>query len=224
MARRLWSWLNAATVVQGLLSIGGATVLSAIASALLSVPEPWGYVLAAGLAFIFAGAILGVIGAIRQRRLPNRLEALIAKGMDELRPSMEELRETSPGSGTYAMRDQGLDEALDYYQEARQLLISFQRRAYLSDLAAAANAERRRSRDAAEKKVEQLNRRAEKGENVAAEQMDHFFRLDQRQALAFVDGTMEGLASIQNQLFKRQRLLFDDAQHRVTVAEAEEPR
>lgn len=200
MVRRLWSWLNTATVVQGLLSIGGGTVLSAIVSALLSVPEPWSYVLAAGLAFIFAGAILAAIGAIRQTRFPNRLEALIAKGMDEMRPSMEELRETSPGSGTYSMRDQGLDEALDYYEEARQLLIKFQRRAYLSDLAAAVNAERRRSREAAEKKAEELNRRVEKGEKVGAEQMDQFFRSDQRQALAFVDGTMEGLASIQKQL------------------------
>lgn len=185
-------------------AVGTMTTFGPLLIAALTNGDAWFWIALALLSLVVIQLVGFVLSYQEQKKrdasFPHRLEELLAKGMDEVRPPMEELRETSPGSGTFSMRDQGIDEALDYYEEARQLLISHQRRAYLSELAAAVNTERRRSRDVAEKQAKELERRSKKGEKVAAEQMDHFFRSDQRNALAFVDGTMEGLAAIGRQI------------------------
>jgi hypothetical protein len=180
--------------------MGVGVVLTSILGAALDGPAPWSYALAVGVTFAIAACVLAAFGAFRRAHLPTRIETLVARGMDEVRPTMDDVRETSPGSGEFAMFDQGMDEALDYYEEARQMLIGFGRREYLTDLSKAVNSARKRSRELAEEKGEALKRRSEAGEDVAAKQMDHFFCSDQRRALAIVDGTMEGLASIKKQL------------------------
>jgi len=160
--------------------------------------------------FLFFGAAALVVAAFwtfhesqaqdeqREGELPQAVERLIKEGMD-LQDKMTATQEATPERiGPWGEQ---IDEAFDFFERARQLLIDAGRPSLMHDLANGFNAARHKTREEEEKASQAITRREKEGEEVGnAEKMELWAKSYKNRSTKLMEANLVGLVEVRRQL------------------------
>jgi hypothetical protein len=130
----------------------------------------------------------------REGELPSAMERLLQKGMDKLDQMVAAQKADPQRMGPWNEQE---EEAWEFFDEARQLLIDHNRRSLLDDLAERTNEARRQERERQKRPFEKLTEREEAGENVKdAEKMKVWGEDLRRSSIGEMEAILKAVANV----------------------------